>query len=102
MNEKGEIITDVKAEFLLGSIKPKLIPIASDIRIKSVKHVINMYNPIEESETEDIELTKEQVKQEIRENNENDEKMFSEQKKIIVAYKNAVGSKVSKELVKII
>ena len=83
MNEKREIITDVKAEFLLGSIKPKLIPIASDIRIKSVKHVINMYNPTEESdsETEDIELTKEQVKQEIRENNENDEKMFSEQKK---------------------
>jgi len=37
MNEKGEVVTDVKAEFLLGSINPKLIPIASEIKTKRVK-----------------------------------------------------------------
>jgi len=103
MNEKGEIVTDVKAEFLLRSINPKLIPIASEIKTKRVKEIIDMYNPEElSSDSGEIDLTKEQVKQEIKQLNDNDDKMFSERKKIVVAYKEAIGTKVSKELVKIV
>ena len=95
----------MKAEFLLGSINPKLIPIASEIKTKRVKEIIDMYNPEESeelsSELEETDLTKEQVKQEIKQLNYND-KMFSERKKIVVAYKEAIGTKVSKELVKIV
>ena len=49
-----------------------------------------------------LDFTKEQAKQENKQLNDNDDKMFSERKKVISAYKEATGIKVSRELVKII
>ena len=65
-----------------------------------------MYNPEESGdnsdESEETDLTKEQAKQENKQLNDNDDKMISERKKVISAYKEATGIKVSRELVKIL